>query len=146
MAPKGKQTRLTGSLRREKSEYKDHVALKNNELRPRAPKRVSSLEQTDELTDPKKLDEKWSKNSEVLDLLKQWTDSSPKYHQENMSPVVKLLNLFDMKVEYGPCTGLTRLDRWKRAKKLHKDPPELIERVLISLGDVDIYKYSSLSQ
>lgn len=29
-----------------------------------------------------------------------------------------------MTAKYGPCVGISRLDRWKRAQKLGLEPPE----------------------
>ncbi|KAL2941393.1 DNA polymerase delta subunit 4 [Bienertia sinuspersici] len=33
---------------------------------------------------------------------------------------------------YGPCIGLTRLDRWNRANKLGLNPPKEVEALLRS--------------
>lgn len=35
-----------------------------------------------------------------------------------------ILRVFDMTAKYGPCVGISRLDRWKRAQKLGLEPPE----------------------
>jgi DNA polymerase delta subunit 4 len=35
--------------------------------------------------------------------------------------------------KYGPCTGLSRLQRWERAAKLGLDPPMEIGRLLSQL-------------
>jgi len=43
-----------------------------------------------------------------------------------------LLRRFDMTNKYGPCSGLTRRDRWLRAKKLGLDPPQYILIYLIN--------------
>ncbi|XP_075495160.1 uncharacterized protein LOC142532682 [Primulina tabacum] len=41
-----------------------------------------------------------------------------------------VLRQFDMNMAYGPCLGMNRLDRWKRANALGLQPPEEIERLL----------------
>lgn len=35
-----------------------------------------------------------------------------------------ILRVFDMTAKYGPCVGISRLDRWKRAQKLGLEPPD----------------------
>jgi len=40
------------------------------------------------------------------------------------------LRRFDMNMEYGPSSGLSRLDRWQRAEKLGKSPPKEILHLL----------------
>lgn len=35
----------------------------------------------------------------------------------------KVLRSFDMDMSYGPCIGLTRLERWHRAQRLGLSPP-----------------------
>ncbi|ESQ35883.1 hypothetical protein EUTSA_v10009118mg [Eutrema salsugineum] len=42
----------------------------------------------------------------------------------------EMLRQFDMNMAYGPCLGMTRLDRWERALRLGMNPPSEIERLL----------------
>ncbi|CAI5494792.1 unnamed protein product [Closterium sp. Naga37s-1] len=35
----------------------------------------------------------------------------------------RALHLFDMDMAFGPCTGLSRLERWQRASRLGLNPP-----------------------
>ncbi|KAL1214226.1 hypothetical protein V5N11_034754 [Cardamine amara subsp. amara] len=42
----------------------------------------------------------------------------------------EMLRQFDMNIAYGPCLGMTRLDRWERALRLEMNPPKEIERLL----------------
>ncbi|KZV40934.1 hypothetical protein F511_05179 [Dorcoceras hygrometricum] len=42
----------------------------------------------------------------------------------------EVLRQFDMNMAYGPCLGMSRLDRWKRATALGLQPPEEIGRLL----------------
>lgn len=44
-----------------------------------------------------------------------------------------VLRAFDLELQYGPCTGLTRLERWERAKQLGFEPPESICKLLKEL-------------
>lgn len=42
----------------------------------------------------------------------------------------EMLRQFDMNMAYGPCVGMTRLDRWERALRLGMNPPGEIEKLL----------------
>ncbi|XP_027347836.1 uncharacterized protein LOC113859222 [Abrus precatorius] len=44
----------------------------------------------------------------------------------------EVLRQFDLNMAYGPCVGMTRLERWERARKLGLNPPQEIERLLTS--------------
>uniref|UniRef100_G3UN89 DNA polymerase delta 4, accessory subunit n=1 Tax=Loxodonta africana TaxID=9785 RepID=G3UN89_LOXAF len=43
---------------------------------------------------------------------------------------LELLRQFDLAWQYGPCTGITRLQRWHRAEQLGLDPPPKVHQVL----------------
>lgn len=49
---------------------------------------------------------------------------------DNVNDDEILLRLFDMNQEYGPCTGVTRKQRWLRAQKFNKNPPQNIMDML----------------
>lgn len=38
--------------------------------------------------------------------------------------VADILRVFDLTSKYGPCVGVTRLQRWERAKKWGLNPPD----------------------
>jgi len=40
------------------------------------------------------------------------------------------LKTFDMNADFGPCMGLTRLERWERAKKHGLNPPQDILQLI----------------
>jgi DNA polymerase delta subunit 4 len=44
-----------------------------------------------------------------------------------------MLREFDLNPRYGPCTGVTRVERWKRAETLKLNPPPEIWNLLIKL-------------
>ncbi|XP_028372245.1 DNA polymerase delta subunit 4 [Phyllostomus discolor] len=49
---------------------------------------------------------------------------------------LELLRQFDLAWQYGPCTGITRLQRWHRAEQMGLDPPPEVRQVLQThLGD-----------
>ncbi|XP_006113806.1 DNA polymerase delta subunit 4 [Pelodiscus sinensis] len=44
---------------------------------------------------------------------------------------LEMLRQFDLSWEYGPCTGITRLQRWERAKSLGLSPPVVVLETLL---------------
>ncbi|KAJ8659342.1 hypothetical protein O0I10_005057 [Lichtheimia ornata] len=59
--------------------------------------------------------------------------SSPRVvgiHQEHLSQEEILLRKFDLDYKYGPCVGLTRMERWLRAEKLGLNPPKEVKEQL----------------
>ncbi|XP_015718676.1 DNA polymerase delta subunit 4 [Coturnix japonica] len=45
--------------------------------------------------------------------------------------LLEMLRQFDLAWEYGPCTGITRLQRWERARALGLSPPAAIRDALL---------------
>lgn len=43
-----------------------------------------------------------------------------------------MLRKFDLKHEFGPCVGMSRLERWRRAERLGKNPPTIIRDILLN--------------
>lgn len=52
-------------------------------------------------------------------------------HQEGLSVNDKILRHFDLSSQYGPCVGIPRLKRWKRADTLGLNPPIEVLAVLL---------------
>jgi len=52
-------------------------------------------------------------------------------HQEDLSVEEKILRLFDVSSQYGPCIGIARMKRWNRANKLELAPPIEVLAVLL---------------
>ena len=52
-------------------------------------------------------------------------------HQEHLSLNEKILRHFDISSQYGPCIGIPRLRRWKRADGLGLNPPLEVLAVLL---------------
>ncbi|KDQ61463.1 hypothetical protein JAAARDRAFT_54829 [Jaapia argillacea MUCL 33604] len=51
-------------------------------------------------------------------------------HAKGQSKVHHILRVFDLSDEYGPCIGVTRLDRWERAAALGLNPPPEVREIL----------------
>lgn len=47
-----------------------------------------------------------------------------------------ILRTWDLSYEYGPCVGMTRMERWQRASKLGLDPPEIVCSWLLDLTNL----------
>ncbi|CAG8564546.1 1283_t:CDS:2 [Ambispora gerdemannii] len=54
------------------------------------------------------------------------------FHDEHLTPEQKLLHAFDLNYGFGSCVGVTRLERWERAKRLGLNPPEEIKKLLMA--------------
>ncbi|WWC87497.1 uncharacterized protein L201_002387 [Kwoniella dendrophila CBS 6074] len=52
-----------------------------------------------------------------------------------------VLRVFDLTSSYGPCVGITRLQRWERAKKWGLNPPEEIRDILTTEEGQDDVRY-----
>ncbi|KAI1312596.1 hypothetical protein EDD11_002942 [Mortierella claussenii] len=52
------------------------------------------------------------------------------FHQADLSDAEKTLRQFDLAAKYGPCTELTRLERWERAFELGLEPPQGVKDML----------------
>jgi len=65
-------------------------------------------------------------------------------HGKNDNKVQQILKVFDNSFEYGPCIGMTRLERWERAESLGLNPPKEIYEILTTKQGqaLDEYKQS----
>ncbi|EDO41296.1 predicted protein [Nematostella vectensis] len=43
---------------------------------------------------------------------------------------LKTLREFDLSPEFGPCLGMTRLERWERADRYGLNPPQDVKKIL----------------
>ncbi|OCT45239.1 DNA polymerase delta subunit 4 [Cladophialophora carrionii] len=56
---------------------------------------------------------------------------APRVHQETLPLHEKILRHFDLSSQYGPCIGVPRLTRWRRANTLGLQPPIEVLAVLL---------------
>ncbi|EEP79789.1 conserved hypothetical protein [Uncinocarpus reesii 1704] len=56
---------------------------------------------------------------------------APRVHQEGLSVNEKILRHFDLSNQYGPCIGIARIKRWRRAHRLDLHPPIEVLAVLL---------------
>ncbi|KAF7332423.1 hypothetical protein MKEN_00124200 [Mycena kentingensis (nom. inval.)] len=53
-------------------------------------------------------------------------------HAEEQDMFHDILRVFDMSYEYGPCVGVSRLERWERAQAMGLAPPKEVHDILLS--------------
>ncbi|KAJ6551442.1 DNA polymerase delta, subunit 4-domain-containing protein [Mycena capillaripes] len=64
-------------------------------------------------------------------------------HAEDQDKFHDILRVFDLSYEYGPCIGVTRLERWERASALGLNPPTEVRDILTTRqGAQDSYSQS----
>ncbi|KAA8895095.1 DNA polymerase delta, subunit 4-domain-containing protein [Sphaerosporella brunnea] len=56
-------------------------------------------------------------------------------HQNSLTLEEKILRHFDLSSQYGPCIGITRAGRWKRAHRLGLRPPIEVLAVALQMED-----------
>ncbi|KAG1737216.1 DNA polymerase delta, subunit 4-domain-containing protein [Suillus lakei] len=63
-------------------------------------------------------------------------------HAEGQNQIHQILRVFDMSYEYGPCVGMTRLERWERAASFGLNPPDEVRHILLTREGVKKDEYS----
>jgi len=87
------------------------------------------------------LDLKDKKVNEHLRKVNEKTGHMATIHTEGETKIDKILRVFDLSYEYGPCVGFTRLERWERAQALGLDPPVEVRDILLTQqGEEEKYK------
>ncbi|KAF8527298.1 DNA polymerase delta, subunit 4-domain-containing protein [Gautieria morchelliformis] len=56
----------------------------------------------------------------------------PPIHTEGQMKIHHMLRVFDNTYDYGPCVGMTRLERWERAEALGLNPPAEVRSILLT--------------
>ncbi|KAJ3169316.1 hypothetical protein HDU87_000834 [Geranomyces variabilis] len=51
---------------------------------------------------------------------------------DDRAELLAVLKGFDLDVKFGPCIGVSRLERWNRAQKLELEPPQDIRQILLT--------------
>ncbi|XP_025089843.1 DNA polymerase delta subunit 4-like [Pomacea canaliculata] len=62
--------------------------------------------------------------------------------QQHKDPDLEVLKQFDLRLEFGPCIGITRKERWERAEKHGLSPPQEVLDILLRHPDNDTYLQS----
>lgn len=56
---------------------------------------------------------------------------APRVHQQDLDIDEKVLRHFDLSSQYGPCIGISRIKRWRRAYALELEPPIEVLAILL---------------
>ncbi|KAJ6068842.1 hypothetical protein N7499_010729 [Penicillium canescens] len=60
---------------------------------------------------------------------------APRIHQQGIDVEEKVLRHFDLSSQYGPCVGIARVNRWRRANTLKLNPPIEVLAVILKGKD-----------
>lgn len=77
----------------------------------------------------------WRKTKKTMNV-----PPSKSVHIDHESRIQQILRVFDLDPNYGPCMGMSRLERWQRAKDLDLDPPQEIHDILTTKQGVKEHK------
>ncbi|WVN90437.1 uncharacterized protein L203_105673 [Cryptococcus depauperatus CBS 7841] len=96
---------------------------------------VAQAKNTEEKNANKKLDVRSKRWAGLLKQAKAAMGDLEPIHAgpETHNDIHHILRVFDMTTRYGPCVGMSRLQRWERAKLWELDPPEEIRVILTTL-------------
>ncbi|KAJ5102280.1 hypothetical protein NUU61_004502 [Penicillium alfredii] len=94
-----------------------------------------------EIQAPLSMEDKRAMNLSRQDLQRYWekeeqSRKAPRVHQQSLDLEEKILRHFDLSSQYGPCIGIARLKRWRRANMLNLNPPIEVLAVLLTEKDV----------
>ncbi|KJA23482.1 hypothetical protein HYPSUDRAFT_54228 [Hypholoma sublateritium FD-334 SS-4] len=100
---------------------------------------VPSAERKESLPELKVKDPRWKKYHTEI---KKKTGDMPPIHGEAQNKIHEILRIFDTSYEYGPCVGVSRLERWNRAKALGLNPPKEVGDILTTKQGIATPDYS----
>ncbi|KAF9072093.1 DNA polymerase delta, subunit 4-domain-containing protein [Rhodocollybia butyracea] len=63
-------------------------------------------------------------------------------HAEKQNRIHDILRVFDLTYNYGPCIGISRIDRWERAQALGLNPPSEIRDILLTRQGIEDTTYA----
>ncbi|OGM50979.1 DNA polymerase delta subunit 4 [Aspergillus bombycis] len=94
----------------------------------------------EEVEQPLSKEDKKAINITEKDLQQYWRKEEekirgPRFHQQDLALHEKILRHFDLSSQFGPCIGIARLKRWRRANSLNLSPPIEVLAVLLKHKD-----------
>ncbi|CRG83889.1 DNA polymerase delta subunit 4 [Talaromyces islandicus] len=72
--------------------------------------------------------------------------SAPRVHQKDLSVDEKILRHFDLSSQYGPCIGISRIRRWRRAQMLDLNPPIEVLAVLLKERKAQVNEHAYVDE
>ncbi|KUL86662.1 hypothetical protein ZTR_03010 [Talaromyces verruculosus] len=90
----------------------------------------------EELSQPQTDEDKRALKISEAQIKKYWSEEersreAPRVHQNGLDIDEKILRHFDLSSQYGPCVGISRIKRWRRAHMLDLEPPIEVLAVLL---------------
>ncbi|KAJ8079678.1 hypothetical protein PM082_011265 [Marasmius tenuissimus] len=112
---------------------RESVESKLNSL-PAAPEELPPPREQLKVKDPR-----WKK---VIQDAKDKNDNLTPIHGEKENNIHQVLRVFDMSYQYGPCVGISRLERWTRAQSMGLNPPVEIRDILLTQQGIEKTEYA----
>ncbi|EED13146.1 DNA polymerase delta subunit 4, putative [Talaromyces stipitatus ATCC 10500] len=90
----------------------------------------------EELSQPQTEEDRRALKISEAQIRKYWNEEehsrkAPRVHQNDIDIDEKILRHFDLSSQYGPCVGISRIKRWRRAHMLDLNPPIEVLAVLL---------------
>ncbi|RAO69496.1 uncharacterized protein BHQ10_005508 [Talaromyces amestolkiae] len=90
----------------------------------------------EELSQPQTDEDKKALKISEVQIRRYWSEEeksrkAPRVHQNGLDTDEKILRHFDLSSQYGPCIGISRIKRWRRAHMLDLEPPIEVLAVLL---------------
>ncbi|KAF8448873.1 DNA polymerase delta, subunit 4-domain-containing protein [Boletus edulis BED1] len=63
-------------------------------------------------------------------------------HSDGQNKIHQMLRFFDMSYGFGPCIGMTRLERWERAEAFGLNPPVEVRDILLTKEGIEKVEYA----
>ncbi|KAG6900027.1 hypothetical protein C0993_004084 [Termitomyces sp. T159_Od127] len=89
-----------------------------------------------------RLNENNSKYDAHYATVRQKMNYMPPIHCDGQSKVHEILRCFDMSYEFGPCVGVSRLERWERARLMGLNPPKEVKDILTTKQGLEQKEFS----
>ncbi|KAF4611203.1 hypothetical protein D9613_007136 [Agrocybe pediades] len=106
-------------------------------------KKVAANEAREENDDePRTLNDKDPRYNRYAAEVNEKLDWHQPIHAGNQNRIHKLLRVFDNSYEYGPCVGVSRRERWDRAKAMGLNPPPEVDDILNTIEGKTLKEYS----
>jgi len=133
--PAAKKQKLDSTGKAKAAMFKTRASIENipEEVRKDAEEEAEHLPQLDPKN--KKWNKLYGKAREKMNYLQP-------IHAEKQNKVHHILRTFDLSYEYGPCIGVSRLDRWERAEALGLNPPPEVKEILMTQQGKEKVEYA----
>jgi len=120
----------------------DRIESSSEEDEPELPPFAGGRHQSPPTEEPPKrreldLSDKAGRYKKHLVLVNKKMGNLKPIHSKELSNIHHILRVFDLSYEYGPCIGVTRLERWERAQAMGLSPPEEVREILATRQGVE---------